>query len=292
MLLAVLGRSGSGKDTFADFLVEERGFTKMAFAEPIYEIARKYFGMQYKNRFLLQDIGQSMRRINPRVFVDLLKKRVETTPGNIIVTDVRQKNEFDMLKELGFTFVHIDTDLDNRAERISKRDNTVLGPEYLDRMEHNPAETGCDEFKRSGNIIQVNNNGTLEDLKKQALKIADNASEISDSVKRVEEFAQMLERKFPKKDKKIFLSGAISSRLDTYKMYFNAAADVLTKHGWDVYNPAYIPVDTDWHNAMRETIRALTECDVVYILAGYNDSEGVEIEFDLAKKLGLMVVFE
>lgn len=292
MLLAVLGRSGAGKDTFADYLVEERGFTKMAFTEPLYEMARTYFGMQEKNRFLLQDLGNAMRGINPRVFVDLLKKRVESTQGNIIVTDVRQKHEFDMLKELGFTFVHINTSIENRAERISKRDNTVVGPEYLDRMENNPAETGCDAFKWYGDIIQVKNNGTLDDLKKQALKIADNASEIRETVERVEDFANMLKTRFPEKDKKVFLSGAISNRLDTYHWYFNAAADVLRKKGWDVYSPTCIAVDTSWQDAMKQTIRALTECDIVYVLREYEESVGVKVELDLAKRLGLTIIYE
>lgn len=292
MLLAVLGRSGAGKDTFADYLVEERGFTKMAFAEPLYEMARTYFGMQEKNRFLLQDLGNAMRGINPRVFVDLLKKRVESTQGNIIVTDVRQKNEFDMLKELGFTFVHINTSIENRAERISKRDNTVVGPEYLDRMENNPAETGCDELLKSADLIEVDNDGSLKDLRKQAFQIADNALCIGDTRTRVEDFANILEIKHPEKDKKIFLSGAISNRLDTYNLYFDAAADVLVKRGWEVYNPTCIPIDTSWEDAMKQTIRALTECDVVYVLRGYEESEGVKMELDLAKRLGLTIIYE
>lgn len=292
MLLAILGRSGAGKDTFADFLVEERGFTKMAFAEPIYEMARTYFGMQEKNRFLLQDLGNTMRGINPRVFVDLLKKRVESTQGNIIVTDVRQKNEFDMLKELGFIFVNINTDVDNRAERISKRDNTIVGTEYLDRMENNPAETGCDELLKSADLIEVYNDGSLKDLRKQALKIADNALCISDTTRRAHDFANILDNKYPKKDKKVFLSGAISNRMDTYYLYFNASANVLLKRGWDVYCPNCIPIDTSWQDAMKQTIRALTECDIMYVLRGYEESEGVKMELDLAKKLGLMIVFE
>lgn len=292
MLLAVLGRSGSGKDTFADYLVEERGFTKMAFTEPLYEMARTYFGMQEKNRFLLQDLGNAMRGINPRVFVDLLKKRVESTQGNIIVTDVRQKNEFDMLKELGFTFVHINTSIENRAERISKRDNTVVGPEYLDRMENNPAETGCDELLKSADLIEVDNDGSLEDLRIQALRIADNTLCIVDTKIRVENLADVLERKHPKKDKKIFLSGAISNRLDTYSLYFDAAADVLTSRGWEVYNPTCIPIDTNWQDSMKQTIRALTECDIMYVLRGYKDSKGVKIELNLAEKLGLTIIYE
>lgn len=292
MLLAVLGRSGAGKDTFADYLVEERGFTKMAFTEPLYEMARTYFGMQEKNRFLLQDLGNAMRGINPRVFVDLLKKRVESTQGNIIVTDVRQKHEFDMLKELGFTFVHINTSIENCAERISKRDNTVVGPEYLDRMENNPSETGCDELLKSAYLIEVYNDGSLKYLRKQAFQIADNALCIGDTRTRVEDFANILEIKHPEKDKKIFLSGAISNRLDTYNLYFNAAADVLMKRGWKVYSPTCIPIDTSWKDAMKQTIRALTECDVVYVLRGYEESEGVKMELDLAKRLGLTIIYE
>ena len=178
--IALLGRSGAGKDTFADFLVEERNFTKLFFAEPLYLIANEVFGMKKKNRELLQDIGIALRGVDEEFLVNNLKKRVEEAEKegveNIIITDVRQENEFNALKEMGFVFIYIDADLDKRMERIAIRDGIVIDDEYIKRVETNPAETGCDGLLNDSSLIamHISNNRSLESLKEDVLVIDDN----------------------------------------------------------------------------------------------------------------------
>lgn len=178
--IALLGRSGAGKDTFADFLVEERNFTKMFFAEPLYLIANEVFGMKKKNRELLQDIGMALRGVDEEVFVNNLKRKVKEAEKegieNIIITDVRQENEFNALKEMGFVFIYIDADLDKGMERIAIRDGIVIDDEYIKRVETNPAETGCDGLLNDSSLIamHVSNNRSLESLKEDVLVIDDN----------------------------------------------------------------------------------------------------------------------
>lgn len=178
--IALLGRSGAGKDTFADFLVEERNFTKLFFAEPLYLVANEVFGMTRKNRELLQDIGIALRGVDEEVLVNNLRKRVEEAEKdgveNIIITDVRQENEFNALKEMGFIFIYIDADLDKRMERIALRDGIVIDEEYINRVETNPAETGCDGLLNDFSLIamHVSNNRSLESLKEDVFVIDDN----------------------------------------------------------------------------------------------------------------------
>lgn len=178
--IALLGRSGAGKDTFADFLVKERNFTKLFFAEPLYLIANEVFGMEKKNRELLQDIGMAFRGVDEEFLVKNLKRRVEEAEKesveNIIITDVRQENEFNALKEMGFIFIYIDADLDKRMERIAIRDGIVIDDEYIKRVETNPTETGCDKLVKDSSLIEmrISNNRSLESLKEDAFVIDDN----------------------------------------------------------------------------------------------------------------------
>ena len=178
--IALLGRSGAGKDTFADFLVEEKNFTKLFFAEPLYLVANEVFGMTRKNRELLQDIGIALRGVDEEVLVNNLRKRVEEAEKdgveNIIITDVRQENEFNALKDMGFVFIYIDADLDKRMERIAIRDNIVIDEEYIKRVETNPAETGCDGLLNDSSLIamHISNNRSLESLKEDVFVIDDN----------------------------------------------------------------------------------------------------------------------
>lgn len=166
--IAILGKSGAGKDTVADYLIEKYGFTKIRFGTSLYEICEKYFGMKNKDRKLLQDVGLAMRSVKPTVFVDLAEQEILNTNTNIVVSDLRQPNEYEMLKKNGFEFLYIESDLNKRIDRLEKRDNIKIDENYIDRIENNPVETSCEEIVRnSKGIIKINNSGSLEDLYKQ-----------------------------------------------------------------------------------------------------------------------------
>lgn len=93
---------------------------------------------------------------------------------------------------------------------------------------------------------------------------------------------------------KIFLSGAISKRLDTYKPYFDGVEMELkeTYRGISVYNPAYMPADTPWKQAMVETLGALKGYDLVFVLEDWEGSAGVVLELALAKEYGLPIIYQ
>lgn len=166
--IAILGKSGAGKDTAADYLIERYGFTKIRFGTSLYEICEKYFDMKGKDRKLLQDVGLAMRSVKPTVFVDLAEKEILSADTNIVVPDLRQPNEYEMLKRNGFEFLYVESDLKNRIDRLEKRDNIKIDEEYIDRIENNPVETACEEIVRnSEGIIKIENNGSLEDLYRQ-----------------------------------------------------------------------------------------------------------------------------
>ena len=93
----------------------------------------------------------------------------------------------------------------------------------------------------------------------------------------------------------VFLSGAVTKRLDTYKEYFDIAETNLRRKGYFVYNPArMIPSVTDWEIAMRETLNELinNDFDFVYVLKDYKDSKGVKLETEVAEALGIKVIYE
>ena len=50
MKIALIGKSGSGKDTVSNILVSNYGFKKINFSDDIYKIAREIFQMKDKDR--------------------------------------------------------------------------------------------------------------------------------------------------------------------------------------------------------------------------------------------------
>lgn len=152
------GRAGSGKDIFADYLVDKHGFKKITFADGIYEIAYKYFGMTYKDRALLQAIGEKMREIEPLVWVNAAFKEAEKHE-KVVISDCRRANEYSVGLENGFLPIHIEADLDKRIERLEKRDGFYPDLSLLE----NESETGADGLF----FVDVDNNGTFEELYKK-----------------------------------------------------------------------------------------------------------------------------
>lgn len=153
--IAINGRGGSGKDVLADYLVTKYGYKKIAFADPIYEIARKYFGMTTKDRELLQYIGQKFREIRSTIWVDYAMK-LSGCFDKVVISDLRQANEYSICLKNYFVPFRISADLEKRIDRIKKRDSIEPKLELLE----NESETGADDYK----YIEIDNNGSFEDL--------------------------------------------------------------------------------------------------------------------------------
>lgn len=93
---------------------------------------------------------------------------------------------------------------------------------------------------------------------------------------------------------RIFLSGAITGRMDSYKVVFNNAEKLFKKLGmYDIYNPATIPETTSWNTAMQITLKELKEkADVVYVLVDWEESTGTKKEIEVAEELNIPIFYE
>jgi hypothetical protein len=134
--VALIGKARSGKDTAAAFLVRERAYTRVAFADPLKEMALgidplitttpsiyvrlsalvRDVGWEYAKdhypevRRTLQRIGQTQREFDADYWVNVAARKIagaERWNLPVVVTDVRYRNEADMLRARGFRMVRI-----------------------------------------------------------------------------------------------------------------------------------------------------------------------------------------
>lgn len=80
---------------------------------------------------------------------------------------------------------------------------------------------------------------------------------------------------------KIYLSGQISgTELSYTRKRFGDVADTLRTLGHEVTNPLFNGLsETDpWEAHMAKDIIALLQCEGIYMLAGWEESQGVRIE--------------
>lgn len=74
---------------------------------------------------------------------------------------------------------------------------------------------------------------------------------------------------------------------------FKKAQEALEVKGWTVLNPCeFIENSERWETAMRMALTLLNMADSVYFLPDWKDSEGAKMEFAIAQKLELNMVFE
>ena len=164
MIIGLSGYAQSGKDTVAEYLVKERGFTRVAFADPIREFLLELnpilenglhltsvvdeFGWELAKkkeevRRLLQATGVAARKhVDQDLWVIAAMRKMDEGVKDYVITDVRFQNEGVMIKQAGGQLW--------RIERIG------VGPVNEHVSEHDLDNWEFDAY--------IHNNATIEDL--------------------------------------------------------------------------------------------------------------------------------
>ena len=92
----------------------------------------------------------------------------------------------------------------------------------------------------------------------------------------------------------VYLSGPMTGLPDYNRPAFNEVAEELRAQGKTVFNPADIgPKENIMPRAwyMRKDLEGLMKSDSVYVLPGWDTSEGAKLEVAIAKELELPIIF-
>jgi hypothetical protein len=95
------------------------------------------------------------------------------------------------------------------------------------------------------------------------------------------------------KKPKVYISGRISGLSEkVYKNNFNSAELYLTGLGYDVVNPVSYPQNPNWkwEDYMKFDIKLLMDCDYIYLLEGWESSDGASLEHFIATNVGIKVL--
>lgn len=91
---------------------------------------------------------------------------------------------------------------------------------------------------------------------------------------------------------RIYISGPMSNLPGLNKAAFASEAGRLRDLGYEVVNPGEValPDGTTWAQYMRHDLKLLLDCDTIFMLPGWERSNGALIEHVVAVKLGMKVI--
>lgn len=94
--------------------------------------------------------------------------------------------------------------------------------------------------------------------------------------------------------KTVYISGKVTGMEKEAASIFSKASKTLLAKGMQVVNPLCLNHDHDksWHSYMRVCLKALCDCDAIYMLPNWTDSKGAIIEHTVAQYLGLETIYE
>lgn len=145
MKVAVYGKFRSGKSEVCSIISNSIECDLFDFGDALKECVAIVYPKSVnkpKDRGRLIKFGQHLRKLDENIWVNIVEHKILNTKSrNILVTGVRQQNEYEMLKDQGFIFIRVDANEDIRIERCIANGD-YFNKEYM----YNSTETELEQF--------------------------------------------------------------------------------------------------------------------------------------------------
>lgn len=181
LILGLVGQKRVGKDTFADYLVENYGFVKLAFADPIKQITSIVFNLDYNKlesmdkEAIMPEYGVSLRKFYQIFGTELMRNDLYNrlpelaykVPKNYIwINNLFKK--IDKYREKGYNkFIISDVrfmDELNAVSDIGGKLIKIVRPDLnTNNVDNHSSETTVNQMNSNNIDCEIKNEGNLED---------------------------------------------------------------------------------------------------------------------------------
>lgn len=152
-IVGIFGKAGSGKDTIANYMIENLGYTKIAFADVLKDIVSVLFswerhllegdtkesrefretkdmwwsnklGKEITPRLMLQQIGTDLFRnhFDKNIWLHVIERKIRKY-DKVVISDIRFPNEHQLIKDLNGIIIKVERNIDNKVPYHSSENN-------------------------------------------------------------------------------------------------------------------------------------------------------------------------
>jgi len=124
-IIALSGPRACGKSTIANHLVNYHGYTRIAFADALRDIAAVAGSDFINDRLYLARLGEKLRAQVPDYLLQAVNNRLQSINGHIVIEDIRFPAEVEFCQSIGATTIRFDILIETQRERLANRDGKV-----------------------------------------------------------------------------------------------------------------------------------------------------------------------
>jgi len=181
IVIGLAGQIASGKDTIADYIVKKYGGVSLSFSQPLRDILKRVF--MPIDRANLVWLGQTLvDRFGTDILSKIISKEIESSDKKIFVlSNIRREGDVSCFKDWPrYILIGVETDpkicYDRLVKRSQNEDDKTKTWEQFQKDLQLSTEVSIDGLIKKSSV-QINNNGSLEDLHQQIDKIIEKIKE-------------------------------------------------------------------------------------------------------------------
>ena len=130
-VIALSGPRACGKSTIAGHLGTQHGYTIIAFADALRELAGIGDSEFVNDRLYLARLGEKLRELLPDFVLQVVQRRLDTIDGPVVIEDIRFPAEVDFCNAIGAVTVRLEIPIETQISNLATRGTYGVEAELL-----------------------------------------------------------------------------------------------------------------------------------------------------------------
>jgi dephospho-CoA kinase len=130
-IIALSGPRACGKSTIAEHLCSTYGYTRIAFADAVRNVARCANPDLQDDRMFLADLGQVLRNCVPGFTILAVEHSLKEMNGPVVIEDIRFPTEMEFCRTIGAINIRLEIDQESQIRRMIDRGDEIGKVESL-----------------------------------------------------------------------------------------------------------------------------------------------------------------